>query len=178
MTAYCCGTPVKEDGTYYCPSCGYESKDIEKFAVRMCWKCVFPETEEETMGISTSKLSRGDRVSINKEVTVNSISVSGKGFYATDGNYYCNQADIASGVKGGYTVSLIEKAAPPEWPPQAGDIWRIDTGAEYACLNQYGTDAMYRTDDGGTGILYKSEMRKKNPVLVYRRGIKTCETKS
>jgi hypothetical protein len=54
-----CGLPKKQDGTFYCPYCNFESEEIEDFATSMCWDCAFPSGElEEVMQASLLEAGR------------------------------------------------------------------------------------------------------------------------
>jgi len=41
-TVYICTTPV-QNGQMHCPYCGLTSDDFEKFAIGMCWECMFAD---------------------------------------------------------------------------------------------------------------------------------------
>lgn len=45
-TVIICGVPKKQDGTFYCPYCSFESEEIEDFATSMCWDCALADDEE------------------------------------------------------------------------------------------------------------------------------------
>lgn len=49
MSVIVCGTPKNEYGQFYCPICGFKDKNLEMFAIGMCWNCVFSEDTEDIL---------------------------------------------------------------------------------------------------------------------------------
>ena len=53
-----CGVPKGDKARYRCPYCGFQSDDIEDFAVSMCWSCAFEPGDE----LSPAQREQVDRV--------------------------------------------------------------------------------------------------------------------
>lgn len=64
-----CGIPKNSEGQYFCPNCGFTSPDIEKFAISMCWDCVFGPIGEYTMTGEDNKEEIGNMVNSEDTIT-------------------------------------------------------------------------------------------------------------
>lgn len=112
-----CGTPKNEDGKYYCPYCGFESADLEKFAIGMCWDCLLGNEQENIQEEEMGKFAEGQQIVVKE--TVGKLTVLAGDLL---------EITTANGEKIITTPGRVRAVRPSWWPVKPGDSVLDDQG--------------------------------------------------